>query len=71
MSKTATEYLRELTVAVDDFLREMDAVMLLPPTAVKGRRIATLVNNLNLANERARYFGLGEDFWKGSSKVIK
>lgn len=55
-------HLRELSAAVTDHLRALDAEMKLPSSAERGRRIARLASELDMANDRVRYFALGVDF---------
>jgi hypothetical protein len=54
--------LREITNAVGFALGELDAAMELPSTVDRGRLIARIANQLDLANDRALHFGLGRDF---------
>lgn len=58
-SQKEQKYLRELTACVRAHLAALDAEMEQPSTANRGRRIAALCNSLELANDRARHFGLG------------
>jgi hypothetical protein len=55
-------HLNELTAAVGKHLRALDAEMKKPSDVERGKRIAALANDLDLANDRARYFGLGVDY---------
>ena len=54
--------LTTLTGAVRDYLESLDETMKLPDSNERGKRIAALANALNMANDRARYFGLKVDF---------
>lgn len=63
--KTAKEYqryLKDLTTSVLYFLTELDRLMQQPSTEARGKQIAHLSNELELVNDRARYFGLGIDY---------
>jgi hypothetical protein len=51
-----------VTNAVRTFLHALDGEMKLPSTVDRGKRIAALCNQLEMANDNARYFGLGIDF---------
>jgi hypothetical protein len=57
-------HLNELTAAVGKHLRGLDAEMKKKSDVDRGKRIASLANDLDLANDRARYFGLGVDYRK-------
>lgn len=54
--------LKELTVAIVDFLAALDAEMKQPSTAERGRKIALLSNRLSMANEAAQHFALDMSF---------
>jgi hypothetical protein len=51
-----------ITDAVRLFLTALDGEMKKPSTLDRGKRIAALANQLEMANDNARYFGLGIDF---------
>jgi hypothetical protein len=53
-------HLKELTVAVKQALRAIDAEMKKPSTYERGQRIGAIVGTLEFASDRARHFGLGE-----------
>jgi hypothetical protein len=57
-----TKHLKDLTTCVEVFLARLDVEMEGPSTEERGRRIAELANRLDIANDHARYFGLGVDF---------
>jgi hypothetical protein len=57
-----TRHLKDLTAGVEGFLARLDVEMQGPSTEERGRRIAALRNQLEMANDQARYFGLGVDF---------
>lgn len=51
-----------LTNAVRSFPNLIDAEMKRPSTEERGREIARLCNGLEMANDRVRFFVLGEDY---------
>ena len=66
-NKTATQYkkaLRELTEAVQAFENALDIEMKKPSTFERGKRIAALMNRLQIANHAAMHFTLGYSFQK-------
>lgn len=58
------KHLKDLTESVSGFLVRIDAHMKAPSTPERGRIIAKLCNELEMANDSARYFGLGVDYRK-------
>lgn len=54
------KHLRDLTDAVKVCLQALDDEMVRPPSEARGSRIAKISNALNLQNDIARRFGLGE-----------
>ena len=54
--------LQELTKAVSLFLSRLDTEMQQPSSPQRGKQIALLSNELCLANDMAKRFGLGLDF---------
>ena len=58
------KYLTELTVAVRKSLDAIDMIMKGPSTVERGKRMAVVSNFLEIANDRARYFGLGINYRK-------
>ena len=54
--------LQKLTLAVRAHLDALDLEMTKPSDVERGRRVAGLCNQLEIANDHARYFGLGIDF---------
>jgi hypothetical protein len=54
--------LTTLTTTVMQILGHLDNEMKKPSTVARGRRIAVLCNHLEIANDSARYFGLGIDY---------
>ena len=59
MADNERKYLKELTTVVQMHLRDLDAEMQKPSDNQRGKRIAILCNALEIANDRARHFGLG------------
>ena len=57
-----THYLRDLTKTVRHFLAAFDETMKETTSVDRGRKLATLCNGLSMANDSARYFGLGIDY---------
>jgi hypothetical protein len=57
-------HLRDLSAAVTGFLNVMDEVMRKPESRERGQWIASAINDLEMANDRARYFALGVDYRK-------
>lgn len=62
--KKLTAHLRDLTAAVTKHLRELDDALTLDRSVPGdvGQHLARIANDLDLANDRARYFGLGVDY---------
>lgn len=63
--KDAKKYkkaLADLTSAVRAHLKAFDKIMEGKESEARGRLLAYLANQLEIANDRARYFGLGIDF---------
>lgn len=62
MDKRANEYKRHLANLVQEnirILRELDRVGKMPPTVERGRALAKVANDLEMALDRAGHFGLG------------
>lgn len=57
-------HLKDLTQSVSGFIVRLDAEMASPSTPERVGRIAKLSNALEMANDSARYFGLGIDYRK-------
>lgn len=55
-----TKHLRDLTGAVKLCLAALDAEMAKPSSAERGSRIAKISNALQMQNDIARRFGLGQ-----------
>lgn len=66
--KKLRRHLVDLTTVVGSVVARIDAEMALPSTPERGRRIAALTNELELANDQARHFGLGIDLRKDASR---
>ena len=62
------KHLKELTERVMYELGEIDREMRQPQSPERGNRIAAISNRLEMANDRARYFGLGID-WRKDKKA--
>jgi phosphate uptake regulator len=61
------KYLTDLTRSVRQYLTALDKVMAERESVERGRKIARLAGALELANDHARYFGLGVD-WRKDKK---
>lgn len=55
-------HLGELSAAVTAHLEALDAEMRKPDSHARGQHIAKAANDLELANDRVRYFALGVDY---------
>ena len=60
--------LKELSAAVTTAINAIDLAMKGTITAETGNKIARIVNALDFANDKARYFHLGID-WRTDKKV--
>lgn len=58
------KYLRELTKEVREQIKNLDTIMTEPTSFERGKKIAFCLDALEMANDSARYFGLGLDFRK-------
>lgn len=56
--------LKNLSDSTGAFLRALDILMKEPEGNVRGRKIAKLSNDLEMANDTVRYFHLGVDYRK-------
>lgn len=54
--------LKALTKTCGEALRAIDHEMSQPSTPERGRRIASICNALEMANDHARYFALGVNY---------
>lgn len=54
------QHLRTLTGAAGNFIRQLDDLMKGPGGFARGQAISKLVNGLEMANDSARHFGLGD-----------
>ena len=59
-SKRYKKYLKELTKQVKVCVKALDDHMELPSTQERGKNIAKILNQLEMVNDQARHFGLGE-----------
>ncbi|KKK63951.1 hypothetical protein LCGC14_2989130 [marine sediment metagenome] len=62
--KELRKELKDLTTSVLIFLKHLDLLMKQPSSVERGKKIATLCNNLDIANDSAMHFGLGFGFKK-------
>ena len=60
------QQLKDLSIAVGRFLRQLDDLMVTPDSYRKGKEIAVLANKLELSNDHARFFALGVDYREDS-----
>jgi hypothetical protein len=60
--RTARAALKELTRAVSLACAQLDQVMTHPESQARGKRVAAIVNALDLANDRALHFALTQSF---------
>lgn len=60
-----------LTNAVLAFIAQMDAVMKEPHSDDRDKRLARLINALEIENDMARYFALGVDFRTDKKKPLE
>lgn len=65
------KHLTELINATSLALNQLDALMKQPSTYERGQNIAKVLNNLDLANDRAKHFGLGLDLRNRKAIVRK
>jgi hypothetical protein len=56
------KHLKDLTINVGRCLKAIDETMRMPESKDRGSRIAKICNALEMANDRARYFGLNIDY---------
>ncbi len=54
------KHLKDLTSMTAKVIKAIDAEMDLPSSHERGKRIARLTNTLEVANDIARHFGLGQ-----------
>lgn len=62
--QTLRRYLTSLTGAVRHSVVALDRTMKEPESHERGKKIARVLNFLEMENDKARYFGLGIDFRK-------
>lgn len=58
--RAVKRHLRDLTRRVAEFLDAIDIEMAKPSSPDRGKRIAKICNVLNLSNDTAKRFGLGQ-----------
>ena len=62
------KHLTDLTTAVRNYLVSIDQAMRRPESKERGQEIARLSNALEMANDRARFFGLDIDYRTGKKR---
>ena len=62
------KHLTDLTTAVRNYLVSIDQAMTRPESKERGQEIARLSNALEMANDRARFFGLDIDYRTGKKR---
>jgi len=67
-AKENAKALKELSAAVTIAINGIDLAMKGPSTPERGKQISQIMNALDFANDRARYFHLGVD-WRTDKKV--
>ena len=65
------KHLTELASAVLAYLALLDAVMLEPQSNERGKKLGALAGQLEFANDKARFFGLGIDFRTDTARKAK
>ena len=68
------KYEKELRILVNQnqqFMRWLDAEMLKPSDAARGKRIANAMNTLNMAVDQVRFFTLGVDYRRDRNPTFK
>ncbi len=61
-SRKMRKHLVDLTNVVRAHIDALDLLMKMPSTPERGKTVAALCNHLEMANDKARYFGLGVDY---------
>ena len=54
------KYLTQLCKSVGLVVKQLDDLMMKPSTVERGKEVARWINYLELENDRARHFGLGQ-----------
>jgi hypothetical protein len=67
-AKKYRKALEELTASVWGYLSQVDLLMKQPDSHERGKKLASLSNQLELANDRARHFTLGIDLRTGKKR---
>ena len=62
------KHLTDLTTVVSNYLVSIDQAMTRPESKERGQEIARLSNALEMANDRARFFGLDIDYRTGKKR---
>lgn len=63
------KHLKNLTQLVTSYILKIDEEMVRPYSHQRGGRIARLTNGLEMANDMARHFGLGEKLEPHKRKI--
>lgn len=63
--------LRTLVKSNQQFLRWLDAEMVKPSDATRGKRIAQAANAMGMAVDGVRYFTLGVDYRRDKDATLK
>ena len=66
-ARAKKKHLKELSGAVTTYLEAMDVEMQRADILARGRHVAALSNALEMANDKARYFGLDVN-WRKDKK---
>jgi Na+/phosphate symporter len=69
--KKLKKNLLSLTIAIKECLNRLDVEMKNPSCLERGKRIAKICNNLEFANDHARYFVLDIDYRKEKKEQDK
>jgi len=70
-AKHFKRHLKTLTDAVTQIVAGFDAIAKEPESPERGKKLAKLVNLLEMQNDSARYFGLGIDFRTDKKRKAK
>ena len=69
-AKKVKGHLKTLVEEVTAFLSQIDAAMKGPAITERGQTVARLCNDLDVAKDRARFFGLGIDYRTGKPRKV-
>ena len=64
MEKNQKTYLKSLTSMVAVAISKIDTIMQEPSTNDRGKKVAAIMNGLEIENDAAMHFGLGYSFAK-------